>query len=140
MNARSERPLVYSRGCSCDRTVSANRMCYRHHCMETSRAIIQRLGLKEGEYSITFQSRLGRDPWLKPATDETVDALAKRGVKRLAVLSPAFVADCLETLEEIGMQAKESFIEHGGEAFLLVPSLNAHPVWVKALHALIEQV
>lgn len=124
----------------CERRVPANRMCYRHHCVETSKALIKRLGLEEGKYSITFQSRLGRDPWLTPATDETIVQLAKSGVKRLAVLSPAFVADCLETLEEIGIQAKESFLEHGGEDYLLLPSLNAHPAWVEALHRLLEEI
>lgn len=124
----------------CDVAVHANRMCYRRHCMETSKALVARLGLAEGAYSITFQSRLGRDPWLKPATDETIEALAKSGVKRLAIVSPAFVADCLETLEELGMQGKESFLEHGGEDFLLVPSLNAHPAWVDALHGLIGKI
>lgn len=118
----------------------ANKNCYRRHCMVTSREIIRRLGLEEGTYSVTFQSRLGRDPWLSPATDQTVEELAKKGVKRLAVLSPAFTADCLETLEEIGMQAKESFIEHGGEAFELIPSLNNHPRWVEALADLIQSV
>lgn len=124
----------------CDVEVPANRMCYRRHCVETGKALVARLGLQEGAYSITFQSRLGRDPWLKPATDETIEQLAKRGVKRLAILSPAFVADCLETLEELGMQGKESFIEHGGEDLLLVPSLNAHPAWVDALHGLIKKI
>lgn len=124
----------------CAHEVPANRMCYRRHCMETGKAIVQRLGLAEGQYSITFQSRLGRDPWLKPATDETIEELAKKGVKRLAILSPAFVADCLETLEEIGMQGKESFLEHGGHDFLLVPSLNAHPRWVSALKDLIAKI
>nr|AUN36995.1 ferrochelatase protoheme ferro-lyase [uncultured bacterium] len=124
----------------CDVEVPANRMCYRRHCMVTSRALAERLGLGPEGHSVTFQSRLGRDPWLRPATDETIVALAKRGVKRLAVLSPAFVADCLETLEEIGIQARASFLEHGGEDFLLVPSLNANPAWVSALHSLISRM
>lgn len=122
----------------CAEENSVNKNCYRRHCMVSSRHIIERLGLNEGDYSITFQSRLGRDPWLAPATDQTVEKLAKAGVKRLAVLSPAFTADCLETLEEIGMQAKESFLEHGGEAFELIPSLNTHPKWVEAMAALIK--
>lgn len=124
----------------CDVRVPANHYCYRRQCMETGRALVGRLGLKAGEYSIAFQSRLGRDPWLSPATDQTITTLAKKGVKRLAVLSPAFVADCLETLEEIGIGGKENFLHHGGEDFLLVPSLNAHPEWVKALAALVRQV
>jgi protoporphyrin/coproporphyrin ferrochelatase len=124
----------------CDTPNDANKNCYRRHCMVTSRALIPRLGLKEGNYSLTFQSRLGRDPWLTPATDQTVEELAKQGVKRLAVLSPAFTADCLETLEEIGMQAKDSFIENGGEAFELIPSLNTHPQWVSAFAGIIRAV
>ncbi len=124
----------------CDTVNAINRNCYRRHCMETSRALIPRLGLKEGNYSLTFQSRLGRDPWLAPATDKTVVELAKKGVKRLAVLSPAFTVDCLETLEEIGMQAKESFLENGGEAFELIPSLNTHPQWVSAFAEIIRAV
>jgi len=127
-------------GDCCDRAVPANRMCYRHHCMETSRALVERLGLEEGRYTIAFQSRLGRDPWLGPATDHTIAQLAQSGVKRLAILSPAFVADCLETLEEIGIAGRETFEEHGGEDFLLVPSLNTHPAWVEAMAGLVERL
>ncbi|MCF6284780.1 MAG: ferrochelatase [Candidatus Hydrogenedentes bacterium] len=124
----------------CDVLNDANKNCYRRHCTVTAQGLIPRLGLKEGNYSLTFQSRLGRDPWLTPATDQRIVALAKEGVKRLAVLSPAFTADCLETLEEIGMQAKESFIENGGEAFELIPSLNTHPQWVSAFAGIIKSV
>lgn len=124
----------------CERYMEANPMCYRAHCMETTRGIVERLGLAADKYRVTFQSRLGRDPWLTPATDETVDRLAKEGVKRLAVLSPAFVADCLETLEEIGIQAKESFIEHGGKDFLLVPSLNDDVRWADAMVNLLKPI
>ncbi len=124
----------------CDKLVHANKDCYRRHCVETSKSIVKLLGLEEGKYKVTFQSRLGRDPWLSPATDESIDELAKKGFKRLAVLSPAFTADCLETLEEIGMAAKESFLEHGGEAFHLVPSLNAHPRWVEAMEHLLREL
>lgn len=118
----------------------ANRMCYRRHCMETTKALVARLGLKEGEYTLAFQSRLGRDPWLGPATDETIAKLADAGIKRLAVLSPAFVADCLETLEEIGIGGQETFHHHGGKDFLLVPSLNTNPKWVAALAKLVRAV
>lgn len=124
----------------CGAEVPANRMCYRRHCMETSKALVERLGLKEGEYTVAFQSRLGRDPWLEPATDATIAALAERGVKRLAVLSPAFVTDCLETLEEIAIGGEETFHEHGGKDYLLVPSLNTHPAWVAALEGIIRRV
>ncbi len=121
----------------CDVSVSANHRCYRHHCMETARALAERLKLEAKRYTITFQSRLGREPWLGPATDRTLVKLAQSGVKRLAVLSPSFVTDCLETLEEIGITGRATFLEHGGRDFLLVPSLNAHSRWVDALARLI---
>lgn len=122
----------------CDVQVPENRYCYKRQCTETARALAEKLNLKDNEYSFTFQSRLGRDPWLEPATDKSIVELAKKGVKRLAILSPAFVADCLETLEELGMQGKEHFLEHGGEELLLVPSLNAHPKWVDAFVKIVE--
>ena len=87
---------------------------------------------------MAFQSKMGRSPWLAPAADEVIVELAQKGVKRLAVLCPAFVADCLETLEEIGLRAKEDFLRSGGEAFKLVPSLNSSPRWVEAATRLIE--
>lgn len=124
----------------CDTPVPANDMCYRRQCMETTRGLVRRLRLEPSQYTVTFQSRLGRDPWLTPATDETITELARRGVKRLAVLSPAFTADCLETLEEIGIGGKENFLEHGGAHFLLVPSLNALPQWADAMAAIIRRL
>ncbi len=121
----------------CDRFKEANPWCYRAQCLETTKGIAARLGLQPERFRVTFQSKLGRDPWLTPATDQEVVASAKRGVKRLAIVSPAFVADCLETLEELGMRAKEDFLARGGEAFRLVSSLNAHPAWVDAFAGLI---
>lgn len=123
----------------CDHYLEGNPSCYRAHCLVTAKGIAQRLRFNDAQFKVAFQSRLGRDPWLTPATDTTVVELAKRGIQRLAVLSPAFVADCLETLEEIGLRAKEDFIENGGSDFLLVPSLNSNPLWVKTLAALIEE-
>jgi ferrochelatase len=120
----------------CDAIVSANRHCYRAQCYATTRALVARLGLAEGTYSTAFQSRLGRTPWIRPFTDETVRALARSGVKRLAIFSPSFVADCLETLEEIGLRAREDFVAHGGETLTLVPSLNATDAWVEAVAGL----
>jgi len=121
-----------SAGC-CDRIVEANRWCYRAQCMATARALTARLGLDPATVETCFQSRLGRDPWIRPYTDEVVLRLAKEGVKRVAVLSPAFVADCLETLEELAMRAREDFQAAGGEELTLVPSLNAHDAWVAAV-------
>jgi ferrochelatase len=117
----------------CAAIVQANRFCYRAQCFDTARRLAETLGLHSEDWEVTFQSRLGRDPWIKPYTDVRVRELAESGKKRLVVWSPAFVADCLETLEEIAMGALESFREHGGEALELVPSLNAEPLWVQTV-------
>lgn len=117
----------------------AHEFCYRHQCYETTRQVAEFLNLEEGTYSTSFQSRLGRDPWLQPYTDATIDGLAQQGIKNLAVVTPAFVSDCLETLEEIGMEAAESFEENGGEHFLSIPCLNDSDNWVKTLSRWIDQ-
>jgi ferrochelatase len=123
----------------CAAMCHANHHCYRAQCYETTRQLLPRFGLSEENTMTSFQSRLGRDPWIEPYTDQTIERLAKeRGVKRLAVLCPAFVADCLETLEEIGMEAKEEFLHAGGEEFRLIPCLNAEPEWADALAALLR--
>ena len=116
-------------GC-CDAAVEANRLCYRAHCFATSRALVSELGLPAGGHATSFQSRLGRTPWIRPFTDEELPRLAAAGHRRLAVLCPTFVADCLETLEEIGIRAREQWKALGGEELQLVPSLNASPAWV----------
>lgn len=123
----------------CDTIGSANRYCYRAHCYATSRGLAEALNLSEGSYSVAFQSRLGRDPWIKPYTDEQLPVLYEQGVRRLAIMCPAFVADCLETLEEIGIRAKEDWEKLGGEALELVPSLNSHPAWVEGLADIVLQ-
>ncbi len=123
----------------CDRIVKANRNCYRAQCFATARGIAERLKLTPDDYIITFQSRLGKDPWVKPYTDEVIVELAKAGIEKIAILSPAFVADCLETLEELAMRAKEDFIEHGGKDLRLVPSLNATDRWADAVVDLIRE-
>ncbi|MGZ6036798.1 MAG: ferrochelatase, partial [Myxococcaceae bacterium] len=124
----------------CDVQVPANCWCYRMQCFFTARALAQRLGLEPGKWTVTFQSRLGRTPWVKPYTDVVIPELARNGARRLAVFSPAFVADCLETLEEIGIRAKDQFLAHGGESLTLVPSLNAHPSWVRGLTQMLRQL
>lgn len=118
-----------SPGC-CDTLTTANRTCYRAQSYATAREVAQRLGLPAGGWSVSFQSRLGRTPWIKPFTDHVLPALAINGVRRLAVVCPSFVSDCLETLEEIAIRAKEQFVKAGGESLELVPSLNAQPTWV----------
>ena len=90
-------------------------------------------------YSVSFQSRLGRDPWLKPYTDFEFERLAENGVKKLLVICPAFVSDCLETLEEIAMRGREVFLEAGGREFSLIPCLNEHPRWLDALENVVRR-
>jgi ferrochelatase len=120
----------------CASMCEANRNCYRAQCFATARAIAVKLGLDDAKFDVAFQSRLGRDPWIQPYTDETVKGLPKKGRKRLAVFCPAFVADCLETIEEIGMEARDLFLEGGGEDFALIESLNAHQAWIDAVVSL----
>lgn len=126
-----------SDGC-CDRMVDANRNCYRAQCYATARRLAATLDLPDDQWSVAFQSRLGRAPWVKPYTDERIVELAKQGIERIAVYCPAFVADCLETIEEIGIRAEEDFREAGGKELRLIPSLNAHPAWVDAVAAMVE--
>jgi ferrochelatase len=126
------RHCLASAGC-CDAILAANRDCYRAHCFATTRALASSLGLAPGATATAFQSRLGRTPWIRPYTDLLLPELAARGHRRLAVLCPSFVADCLETLEEIGLRAREQWLGLGGEDLLLVPSLNAEPAWVAAI-------
>ena len=116
-----------------------NRYCYRAQCYHTSRLLAEELLLKAGQYTVCFQSRLGKTPWIKPYTDEVIVDLAKRGIKNLLVFSPSFVADCLETIVEIGMEYQHLFRQHGGSELDLVESLNAHEDWVDCLKNLTLQ-
>ncbi len=121
----------------CDVITQTNQSCYRAQSYATARALASRLGVTD--YTVCFQSRLGRTPWITPHTDVVLDELAKQGKKRLAVFCPAFVADCLETLEEIGIRARAQFKAAGGEELVLVPSLNATPAWIDAVCAMAER-
>lgn len=120
-------------GKCCVTASKAHDFCYRHQCLETTKQVVEKLNIPGDKYSTSFQSRLGPDKWLQPPTDETVNGLAERGIKKLAVVTPAFVADCLETLEEIGMEAHEEFIHHGGEEFRAIPCINEDDLWIDAL-------
>jgi protoporphyrin/coproporphyrin ferrochelatase len=120
-------------GSCCNTPSPSHEFCYRHQCLETSKLIAKKLNLDINNYSVSFQSRLGRDPWLQPYTNKTIDNFAKNGIKKLAVVTPAFVSDCLETLEEIGMEAKDSFIENGGKEFTTIPCLNDNDDWSETL-------
>lgn len=117
----------------CSRPSAAHKTCYRHQAFATSQALAEQLGLTVDQYTVSFQSRLGRLPWLRPYTDEMLAELPQKGVQRLVVACPAFVADNLETLEEIAMQGKEIFLGAGGTSFDVVPCLNDDPEWVAAL-------
>ena len=111
----------------------AHEFCYRHQCHETTRRVVEHLGVPEGKYSQSYQSRLVGDKWLEPYTDVEVNKLAERGVRNLAVVTPAFVTDCLETLEEIGLEASHQFREHGGQDFHTIPCLNDGDDWVRTV-------
>jgi len=117
----------------CNTCHPAHHTCYRHQCAMTVEKFVAAAGLTKDKYMITFQSRLGRDPWLQPYTDKTLEQLAKDGHKRVKVMCPAFTADCLETLEEIAEEGRDSFLEAGGEDFEQIPCLNAHPRFIEFL-------
>lgn len=107
--------------------------CYRAQCFATTRALVARANLKPEKYSISFQSRLAGEPWLTPFTDHELVRLPKEGKKRLLILCPAFVADCLETIEEISVEGKATFLDAGGEFFTQIPCLNDHPAFIDFL-------
>jgi ferrochelatase len=102
-------------------------------------AFVKSAGLTDDKFSVAFQSRLGRDRWLKPYTDHVLTDLARTGIKKLLVICPAFVVDCLETLEEIGIRGRESFLQAGGEELTLIPCLNQHPLWLAALEKMVRE-
>ncbi|MDQ4061865.1 MAG: ferrochelatase [Pseudomonadota bacterium] len=112
---------------------------YHCHCQKTARLLREALGWDEAKLQVTFQSRFGRAEWLQPYTDETVKRLAAEGVKRLAVVTPGFAADCIETLEEIAVQNAEFFHEHGGERFAAIPCLNDSPEGMRVIQAVVER-
>ena len=126
-------------GKCCSTPSAAHEFCYSHQCYETTRQVAEYLELKEGTFSTSFQSRLGLDPWLQPYTDKTIEAFAKKGTKKMAVVTPAFVSDCLETLEEIGMEAVEDFEDNGGEQLHLVPCINDREDWINVMSRWIDE-
>ncbi len=123
----------------CEQPSAAHATCYRHQTRVTSSLLAQALELEPSQYSVSYQSRLGRLPWLSPYTDARLAELAESGVQHLAVVCPAFVADNLETLEEIALAGRETFVQAGGRTLTLIPCLNDHPAWVHALANLLEQ-
>ncbi len=117
----------------CETPHPAHATCYRHQVMKTTQLFVEQAQLNSDQYSVAFQSRLGRAKWLEPNTEDTLRALAKAGKKNVLVICPAFVTDCLETLEEIAIRGKEVFQQAGGDNLTLIPCLNHHPQWVKTL-------
>ena len=123
----------------CEVPSPAHATCYRAQCFQTARGFLNIAGLPVTNTSIAFQSRLGREPWLRPYTDTELVSLATHGVKRLLVICPAFVTDCLETLEEIGLRGRDCFLAAGGEELQLIPCLNDHPLWLAFLERLVRE-
>lgn len=126
-------------GSCCITPSKAHEFCYRHQCYEVTRLVSEKLNMKAGTFSTSFQSRLGFDPWLQPYTDRTIERLGKEGLKSMAIVTPAFVSDCLETLEEIAMEGQEIFHEMGGENFITLPCLNDNDDWAALISKWIKE-
>lgn len=122
----------------CSALTENNKFCYSAQCYDTARLIAKKLDLPKEKYSVCFQSRLGKDPWVQPYTSVVIEELAKKGVKRLLVFCPAFVADCLETVYEVTVEYGDEFKELGGEHVQLVESLNDHPLWIEAMQGMVK--
>lgn len=120
-------------GSCCDTPSIAHKTCYRHQCFEATKLMVDKLKIDADKYSISFQSRLLKDPWLKPYTDKVLEELPKQGKEKIAVVAPAFVTDCLETLEEIAIEGKKTYLNSGGKAFKYIPCLNADDNWVEVV-------
>jgi ferrochelatase len=123
----------------CQVASPAHTTCYRHQIFRTTECFVQKAGLSPEQYTVAFQSRLGKAKWLEPSTVQTLENLAQNGVKKLLVMCPAFVTDCLETLEEIALQGSEIFEQAGGESLTLIPCLNDHEKWVSTLSRWCEE-
>ncbi len=122
----------------CQKESPAHQKCYRHQVFETTRLVAEYLQLPAEKHSVSFQSRLGSDKWLSPATADVLATLPRQGIKKLLVITPAFVSDCLETLEEIQMEGRETFLEAGGESFTAIPCLNLNDDWVETIVELVR--
>lgn len=117
----------------CEVPSPAHATCYRAQCFKTAAEFVAKAGVPAGKFSVSFQSRLGKDPWLKPYTDYELPRLAQEGKKKMLVICPAFVSDCLETIEEIGMRGCEEFLRASGKEFTRIPCMNEHPRWIETL-------
>lgn len=123
----------------CQVASPAQATCYRAQCFQTTDAFVQQAGIPSEKCSVSFQSRLGKDPWLKPYTDFEFERLARQGVRKLLVICPAFVADCLETIEEIRIRGRETFLQAGGNTLEQIPCLNENPFWIGVLEGMINR-
>lgn len=123
----------------CEVAGPAHATCYRAQCFKTVKAFVELAKVPSAKYSVAFQSRLGRDPWLAPSSEDELLRLAQNGVKSLLMICPSFVADCLETIEEIGIRGRETFLKAGGKEFARVPCLNEHPLWLTTLENMVAQ-
>ena len=142
-----ERHIIKSGcGATCDRVhacptiTDKNQRCYRAQCFITSDLIAKTLNLESNQYRVAFQSRLGRTPWIKPYTDIMLPTLIKEGIQNIALVSPSFVTDCLETLEEINIRLREQWQQLGGKEFIFIPSLNSEPGWINALKEMVHEI
>ncbi|MCK5469216.1 MAG: ferrochelatase [Cyclobacteriaceae bacterium] len=122
----------------CSTYHNKNQFCYRAQCFLTSRKLAKQLNLNEDQYSVFFQSRLGKDPWIQPYAEEEIIRLAKVGKKKILIFCPSFTADCLETIVEVGNEFKELYFKNGGEEWQLVESLNSHDLWVESLAGMVK--
>lgn len=125
--------------CCSRETNPSHSFCYRHQCFKTTELVIEKLNIPKEKTIVSFQSRLGKDKWIEPYTDETLEKLPARGIKNLAICCPAFVSDCLETLEEISVEGKEEFLHAGGEQFHYLPCLNEEDRWIEVIKTLCEE-
>jgi ferrochelatase len=126
-------------GSCCEQISGKNRLCYRAQCMGTTKNVVAALGWSEDRYSIAFQSRFGNQAWIQPYLDDHLEKLLASGCKKIAVVTPSFVSDCLETIHEIGIEYREQFMEGGGEVFQLVPNLNDEPVWFSSVYEISQR-
>jgi ferrochelatase len=138
LTTKNPKGCLLMRDC-CAQSDPAHTKCYRAQCFKTVERFVNLSAVPNGKYSVAFQSRLGREPWLKPHTDAVIPALARRGVRKLLVICPSFVADCLETLEEVALRGRDSFQAAGGPELSLIPCLNEHPLWLSALEQFVKE-
>lgn len=135
----TEMHCLQSSSC-CEVASPAHAFCYRHQVITTTNKVAEELHFQKNQFSVSFQSRLGRAAWLKPFTTDQLKSFPEQGIKKLLIVCPAFVSDCLETLEEIAVEGKEDFLKHGGERFTMIPALNESNLWIDCMEELVQSV